>query len=174
MKAIGEGFFAQAETLPYQPSGRVIGQMTKESGVSANCRMLLQDEGLDAPEAYLRSALQTTWRGSDVPLVPEVLRQFGSVRRYVFWPDRSWAEFQEAVKRGPAMAMVSRPETPDEAHVLLVDAVEENLVAIRDSLPDGQGAAYRVSVELFWRRLVAGKDWLGPRRDCRMRLWRRA
>ena len=161
MRAKGEGFFGQAETLSYQPSSRVIGQMTKESCVSANCRMLLQDEGLDAPEAYLRSALKTTWRGSDVPLVPEVLRQFGSVRTYVFRRDLSWAELQEAVNRGPAMAMVSRPETPDEAHVVLVDAVGEKVVAIRDSLPDGRGTAYQVSSELFLRAWLREKTGLG-------------
>jgi hypothetical protein len=51
-------FFAAAETLPYEPRGAVIGQARPDSCVAACCRMLLNDAGIEVPEAFIRAALR--------------------------------------------------------------------------------------------------------------------
>lgn len=149
MRARGDGFFVGSETTARVAAGEVVGQLTKDSCVAAACRMLLRDEGLDAPEAYLRLALKTTPRGADVSRAPEVLRQFGARRPYAFRSDLSWAELLRAVERGAAAAVVTAPGSPDEAHLVLVDGVEEDGVLVRNSLPEGCGSVYRVAAEVF-------------------------
>ena len=60
METIGKGgIFASYKTFPYYPQGCLIGQLLDESCVAAVCRMILQDDGIEIPEAYLRNILQT-------------------------------------------------------------------------------------------------------------------
>lgn len=64
MKTIGRGIFAVHKTFPYHPRGVLLGQLKDESCAAAVCRMLLQDDDIEIPEAYLRTALQTDEQGT--------------------------------------------------------------------------------------------------------------
>ena len=155
----GEGAFASAKTHPYQPKGRVEGQLTETSCVAASCRMLLQDHGTNVVETHLREALATDELGARISDAPAVLRQFGLPRPYTYRDDLAMADLQEATKRGAAIVFLKVPKLG--AHALLVDGIEDDLVLIRDSLPIGRGAAYKVSATDFQKAWLHKRTGLG-------------
>lgn len=155
----GEGAFASAKTYPYQPKGSVEGQRTDHSCIAASCRMLLQDHGKDVVELHLREALKTDELGALISDAPPVLQQFGLPRPYTYRDDLAMADLQEATKRGAAIVFLKVPKLG--AHALLVDGIGDDLVLIRDSLPIGRGAAYKVSAKDFQKAWLHKKTGLG-------------
>lgn len=151
-------FFAAFETLPYVPLQVVIGQYKAESCVAACCRMLLLRDGIEVSEAFIRHALGLR-EGAFVSQIPEALQSFGFSTPYAYQHDLSIEDLAAAVGRGPAVAFVKTANALD-GHALLVDEIANDLVAVRDPLPEGEGKAYRVGLADFlsvWIRLQNGR-----------------
>ncbi len=154
MRARGEGFFAAVDTQPYQSHGILLGQETEYSCVAACCRMLLFDQVPGAEndylvsESFLRTALQTNYRGSTVAQIPDVMRDHGSPLRYVYRKNLTIDDLQAAVEFFPAVALVSNREA-GEYHAVIVDGVNDESVWIRDPLPESTGSAYSLAQAIF-------------------------
>ena len=140
-------FFNDDEKLPYLANHKVIAQFNKDACVAACCRMILNDSGLDAPESYLASALQTK-RGAFLSRVPQVLKDFRLENRYQWRSNLVFEDLQRAIKCGKAIVSVKR-QNAFYGHALIVDDILDTEVRLRDSLPIGQGTSYAVNVENF-------------------------
>ncbi len=144
-------FFADKATLPYTAKGVIRAQATAESCVPAVCRMLIFDrfpeleEDLSFSETYLRSFLQTDADGSAVAAIPAALRLAG-ITDYEYRADLTWEQLRQAVARGSAVASV---QGKFGRHVLIVEEITAEHVALRDSLPDQQGSSYLIGIENF-------------------------
>ncbi|MDQ3687680.1 MAG: hypothetical protein M3430_19060 [Acidobacteriota bacterium] len=109
--------------------------------------MLLRDQGVDTAESYLSNALKIE-EGAYLSSVPSVLRDFGLSKAYIYRDDLTLEELSEALTRATVIASIKRPRDMD-AHALLVDALDDGWVWIRDPLPKGSGSAYKVSSATF-------------------------
>ncbi len=165
MRARGDGFFAVKETLPYQPRGVLLGQKSEDSCVAACCRMLLLDQSPDSiddhnfSESFLRAALKTDREGTIISRAPKVLREFGLAREYAYRRNLIIDELRKAVLFGSAIAIM-RMVDDGEAHALIVEEISDEFVMIRDPLPETDGSAYRVSLDLFlshWLKRKTGR-----------------
>lgn len=161
MKAKG-GFFAAAETLPYQPRHPKLGQLQDDSCLAACVLMLLRDQGHEGIyEAMLRTASQIQGEGGFISDVPPVLRQLGSRLNYVYRDNLSLGDLEAATQKGAALVEV-RFKDKRGSHALLLDGIEEGTdVLIRDPLPRGEGAAYKVSLETFLAFWLSERTGLG-------------
>ena len=140
-------FFSQAEVFPYSAAGSLFGQAAQDSCVAACCRMILNDYGIPVTESYLRNAL-TLDEGSYVSQIPSVLREFGLRTSWEYRNDLALEDLISALQRGTAAAFV-KGRRAASGHAVLVDAIADTLVSIRDPLPQGQGKAYRITVNEF-------------------------
>ena len=52
-------FFDESEQMPYSSPHNLIGQINDDACAAACARMILADFGINAPESYLASALET-------------------------------------------------------------------------------------------------------------------
>lgn len=165
MRARGDGFFAAAETMPYQPRGILLGQETEDSCVAACCRMLLLDDLIDAQdnyvfsESFLRTALDTSEDGATISLIPAVLREFGAVKSYAYHKNLTLEDLQASIKLSPVIALIIAAAA-DEFHALIVEEIADDFIAVRDPLPVGVGSAYWVRLSLFL------KHWLDQEAQC--------
>lgn len=165
-RARGEGFFAAADTQPYQPSGIVLGQETPDSCVAACCRMLLFDhlpvrrQDYRYAECFVRTALETDQNGGVITLIPETLRQFGLPDEYVFYRGLTVEKLRELAVAKPVIALV-QPDPAGKLHALLVDLVSDREVALRDPLPIGYGTAYRLALPVFLTCWLRGETGCG-------------
>ncbi len=151
-------FFAEYDILPYRPHGVVLGQGNADSCVAACCRMLLADYDIEAPEAYLRDALEVNG-GAWLSKVPAALAAFGISPSYQYRNDLLLDDLREAVQWGTAIAYLARPDSR-AGHAILVEAIEEEFLAVRDPLPENLGKAYRVRLadfERLWLRPSTGR-----------------
>jgi hypothetical protein len=164
MRARGEGFFAAFDTQPYQPRGALLGQAADDSCVAACVRMLLIDhfperaDDYRFSESFIRDICETGLDGSVVAIIPTVLQEMGVVRPYVFRARITLNELRESVQSGAAVAVL-RTVFPESAHVVLVEEITDEIVAVRDPLPWGLGSAYTVGLQEFasvW--LLKGSD----------------
>lgn len=157
MRARGNGFFAAADTTPYQPSGVILGQETEDSCVAACCRMLLLDHLPEArsdyrfSESFLRTALGTSRESAGISLIPTILRSLGLTEEYVYRRDLTIEELREYVNLHPVVTVI-RAVVGETFHALIIEALEDNFIAVRDPLPVGAGSAYLVSLSLFSSR----------------------
>ena len=149
-------FFAKQETLPYVAKGIVRGQATSDACVPAVCRMLIFDHSphlerdINFSESYLRHFLRTDSEGSTVSAIPSVLGLAG-LETYEYRDDLTLAQLSEAVGRG--FAVVSVRGKWAGWHVLIVEQITAQWVALRDSLPDNVGSSYllgRADFEAAW------------------------
>ncbi|KJH69773.1 hypothetical protein [Aliterella atlantica] len=150
----GEGAFSAEETLPYDPPSKVIGQLKPDSCVAASCRMAVYDAtGDDIPEAYVREAAGVVKdEGAYLRDATNALAEYDIASRYE--SSLSPEELKSATENGAAIVSVSTPTTGGR-HALIVDGFEGDYALIRDPLPEGQGAAYKVRTEIFmnaWTR----------------------
>jgi ABC-type bacteriocin/lantibiotic exporter with double-glycine peptidase domain len=159
------GFFAALETLPYKPNGNLCGQEMAESCVPACTRMLILDlvpqaeHQLAYSESFLRQVFKTGKRGSSLRKIPEVLLAAG-VQGYAYRKDLTFDELQQALPTSSVIVRLSGQKIED-GHVVIVDEINEDFVAVRDPLPIGQGTAYRVSLEAFLLAWQAKENGLG-------------
>lgn len=151
-------FFTTVEIFPYEPRGVVLGQSRADSCVAACCRMLLQDHGIEIAEAFISHELELN-EGAFVSRLPEILRSFGLDRHYVYRHDLTFDELKAAVERGTAVVFVKMSGALD-GHALVVEDITDNLIAVRDPLPEGEGKAYRAHLAdflRFWIRPKTGR-----------------
>ncbi|MGH9836091.1 MAG: hypothetical protein ACREBD_15855 [Blastocatellia bacterium] len=153
MRAKGVGFFAAAETWPYQPSqlgfGPVSGQLKDDSCVAACVLTLLQNQGRDdLYEAMLRAALDIQGEGALLSDAPHALLTFGSTVAWVYRDDLTLNDLKQALAKGPVIVALRRSSLG--SHALLIDGIEADSYAlIRDPLPELTGSAYKVALETF-------------------------
>jgi ABC-type bacteriocin/lantibiotic exporter with double-glycine peptidase domain len=152
-------FFAAFENFPYEPHGVVLGQNQPDSCVAACCRMLLHDHGIEISEAFVRHALELE-EGAFVSQIPDVLQSLGLNRPYVYRRDLTVVDLAAAVKRGTAVVFVKMSGALD-GHALLVEEMANDLVAVRDPLPEGEGKAYRARLADFLRFWIHPKTGRG-------------
>lgn len=157
------GFFANKATEPYQAQGQILGQSHPDSCVAAACRMLILDlrpelqDDIRFSESYLRDFLATDEEGALVRDIPGVLTEAG-IESYEYRDDLTWRDLRKAVQWGPAIVRVFGA-TPDDGHVLIVEQIVMDSVAVRDSLPPNQGTAYWIHQKDFraaWRSQKTG------------------
>jgi hypothetical protein len=146
-------FFADQETWPYTAKGVLRGQATLESCVPAVCRMLIFDrfpaleDDINFSESYVRHFLKTDATGSVIADIPAVLR-LANITDYEYRNDLTCDELREAVTRGFAVVSVYK-KSNETGHVLIVEEITDDQVAVRDSLPNSTGSSYRVRREDF-------------------------
>jgi ABC-type bacteriocin/lantibiotic exporter with double-glycine peptidase domain len=147
------GFFATKATFPYVPRGVLYGQATEDSCVPACTRMLIHDllpeaqERIEYSESYLRIAFKTDRSGSSLKAIPTVLSQAG-VLHYVYRADLQIEELTSALQKASVIVRLSGNNLT-EGHAVIVDAIENDLVAIRDPLPRSSGSTYRIRLADF-------------------------
>jgi len=154
MKASGDGFFAGIDTRSYAPRGVLLGQAADDSCVPACVRMLLLDEAPERiddyqfSESFLRARLETTSKGSVVSSIPFVLQDMGVIQPYIFRTDMTLDDLRRSVQSGYAI-VVLRTDFPKTVHVMLIEELTDEMVAVRDPLPMGQGSSYMVELAAF-------------------------
>lgn len=120
--------------------------------------MLLLRDGIEMSEAFIRHALDLK-EGAFVSQIPDILQSFGFNDPYAYRQDLGIEELVAAVNRWPAVVFVKTTNALD-GHALVVDEIANDLVAIRDPLPEGEGKAYRVRLTDFlsvWIRPQNGR-----------------
>lgn len=121
--------------------------------------MILSDYGAnDLPEAFLRDALETNAEGAYLRQIPLLLSSRNIGVEFAYKKDLTFAKLREAVQKGAAAVGVRDIESVG-AHAVVIEKIEADFVCIRDPLPLGSGAAYKLSVEIFlkyWH--LPGKD----------------
>ncbi|MGH9844887.1 MAG: hypothetical protein ACREEM_39730 [Blastocatellia bacterium] len=132
----------------------MLGQATDDSCVPACVRMLLLDNFPEKAgdylfsESFLRMDFETEREGSVITRIPEVLRQRGLTRPYLYQTDLAVDDLRGSLARGFAIAIV-RTLLPREAHAVIVEELTDDEVAVRDPLPQGKGSAYRIPLTEF-------------------------
>ena len=131
----------------YNPSDPVSGQIHDYSCVAASCSMVA-----GGPEAYWRSAAQTTADGTRLADAATALNDAGFPATYR--TGMSMGDLESATANGPAIAAGNE-------HALVVDRISGGQVFIRDPWPQGAGSSYTVSIADFtswWsgRAVVSG------------------
>ena len=161
-KARGDGFFSASDTRPYLPWGVLFGQSNEYSCVPACTRMLILDQVPGArhdpnlSEAFLRTQFQTDKEGSVIARIPALLRANGVEAPYAYASDLTLAQLRNALTHGDAMVVLRDPQN---IHVVIVEQITADAVALRDPLPPGTGSAYWVALEVFltaWQRTGLG------------------
>lgn len=140
-------FFDENEQIAYQSPHHLISQLNYDACVAACARMILADSGIDAPESYLASALETEG-GALMLKVPQVFKDFNLPVSYEWRNDLSFADLTAALKNGSAIVSVKRNDAVF-GHSLVIDAIFNNEIRLRDPLPKGLGKSYAVAIEKF-------------------------
>ncbi len=140
-------FFDESEQIPYLSAHKTIAQFNADTCAAACARMILADFGIDAPESYLASALETE-SGAFLSKVPKVLKDFGGKPAYKWRNNLTIDDLSEAVKNGRAIVLLQR-RNAKFAHALIVDDIINAEIRLRDPLPIGQGKSYAVSLKTF-------------------------
>lgn len=140
------------------------GQVTNDACVPAVCRMLIFDRSpqlerdINFSESYLRHFLNTDSEGSAVSSIPKAL-QLADIDTYEFRDDLTLAQLREAVVRG--FAVVSVRGKSAGWHVLIVEQITREWVALRDSLPENKGSSYLLSLGDFKTAWLTQKNQRG-------------
>ena len=140
-------FFDASEQKPYLSTRKVIAQLNADTCVAACARMILADCGIDAPESYLASALETRG-GAYLSKAPQVLRDFGVKGNYEWSNKLTIADLSKAVKNRRAIILLQR-KNAEFGHSIIVDDIIDDKVRLCDPLPVGQGKSYAVSLDIF-------------------------
>jgi hypothetical protein len=146
-------FFEFIKQKPYQTEFELIGQSHKDSCLAAVIKMLLSDFRISQPEAYISSVLEMK-DGAYLSKVPSVLSEFGLDLNFKWRTNLTFEELKTAVINQRAIVSVKRVRT-NFGHALIIDAIIDGEVRLRDPLPLGIGRSYAVSIEdfkNFWLR----------------------
>lgn len=100
-------FFAEGEQMPYQTPYNLIAQFSKDTCVAACARMILADFGVDAPESYLASDLETDG-GAYLSRVPQTLKTFGLNVNFEWRKNLTITELSKFLKHGRAIVFLHR------------------------------------------------------------------
>lgn len=134
----------------YLSSGRLIGQTTNYTCVSASLRMILADKGIEIAEDVLATALRTSQKGASLLDIPKALKSLGisnKIRVAVF-EKHSLQKLAENMKPNK-IAIVSMEIDEATNHALIIDKISNGRVYLRDPLPLAWGSSYHVSYSEF-------------------------
>jgi WXG100 family type VII secretion target len=141
----GDGAFSDGQRLPYDPEGELIPQSYDGSCVASSCRMVLNDNGIEVPEAYVRDAANVdAIEGGYLKDVPDALNELGLDTTYTYEPNLTIDELGTATADGDS-AIVSVRFPGGGLHSVVVDGIEDDMVLIRDPA----GSTYKITVEDF-------------------------
>lgn len=139
------GGFPEGQRLPYDPPGEVFEQNYDGSCLAACCKMVLSDDGIVQPEAYIRTAADVdAQQGGYLSNAPDALDALGSPNSYTYETDMTLNQLEDATAGGKS-AIVSMNLPQGGLHAIVVDGVEDGMVLIRDPA----GEAYKVTIEDF-------------------------
>lgn len=142
------GAFTIDEVFPYHNAPTVFGQGKPDSCVAACCKMLLNDENV--PESDIRVAVKVVrGKGADIEDIPEALILLGASISYRYEAKLSFNEFRAATEQGPAVVSIKTLVTGHGIHAIIIDGFSDEMVLIRDPLPEFLGAAYHITTETF-------------------------
>lgn len=141
-------FFPENEQIPYQSPHKLIAQFSRDTCVAACVRMILADFGIDAPESYLASDLETN-DGAYISRVPQTLKAFGLNVNFEWRKNLTIAELSQFLKHGRAIVFMQR-KNEEFGHSVIVDDIIGDEVRLCDPLPRGQGKSYAVSLKKFF------------------------
>ena len=122
--------------------------------------MILEEKGIIYSEEYIATALKTTEEGARILDIPQALK---NLRRsevpVVIKKDIKFVELEKIMNEGHiAIASVY---TNNGLHAVLIDAIENGMVILRDPLPIQVGSSYSLGVfdfeKLFYKRAVIFK-----------------
>ena len=119
--------------------------------------MILQDDGIEVPEAYLRNILETDRTGTDLSQIPKALEIFGAKQKYSFVRLRTIDELKDKSSLFPTIAAV-KVKGNNAYHTILIDKIFGDFVFVRDPLPSGQGKSYKVKIEDFTATWIQKKS----------------
>ena len=139
-------FFDESERTPYQTPHTLISQSSNDACVPACVQMVLADFGIEYPQNYLASALETR-RGAFLSKVPGVFGEF-DVFNFHWRKNLTLTDLMNVLGDGFAIVSVQR-KNAKFGHSVIVDAIINNTVRLRDPLPMGQGKSYAVALEIF-------------------------
>jgi hypothetical protein len=155
----GDGAFVRQTTFPYDSPHPNFPQIHDGSCVAASAKNILGTS--DIPEAYIRSAAKVdAIDGGKISDLPKALEDLGEaynipgMKGFKFADKLGFDALETAVKKNPVVVSI-KTEATGGAHALVVDAIKDGKVFLRDSLPVGVGASYAVSIEDFM------KSWTG-------------
>lgn len=140
-------FFKESKQISYQTSKQIIPQFNDDSCVAACVRMILADHGIYAPESYVASALEIS-EGVFLSKAPDVLEKFGLSEKFEWRTDLRLFDLNKALEKESAIVSVKR-EGEIFGHALVLDAIFENEIRLRDPLPRNKGKSYAVLIEDF-------------------------
>ncbi len=149
-------FFHDVETFPVVARGALYGQMNPDSCVAACARMIAADAGIEIPESYLRGLLKIE-DGGYLSDLPNALQAMGLPSHYEYRRDLTFAALRETVQLGSVVAYLKNVQ--GSGHAVVLEAITDDFVTVRDPLPRGEGRAYQVRHEDFLR------FWLLPDSD---------
>jgi len=131
------------------PPGRSLrGQSYGGSCVAACVRMLLDDFGLNVPEAYIRNAVGVdALTGGFISKVPEGLEELGFPRDALYEPALTLPSLRWHA--GKSAVIVSVSLAGYGTHALVVDSFAGEYVNLRDPLPVAIGSTYGVHQDDF-------------------------
>ncbi len=140
-------FFAENEQIEYQTPHELVPQNSDDTCVAACVRMILNDFGIFAPESYIASALETS-DGAFLSQSPQTLKDFSLSQIYEWRKDLNLSDLSKSLKQGNAIVSVKR-KGEIFGHALVVDAIFDSEIRLRDPLPRNEGQSYAVTVETF-------------------------
>lgn len=140
-------FFESKDQKPYNSPFAVFGQNNKDSCVAASIKMILNDAGIKKPESYIISTLETGG-GAYLSKSPQILAEFGLTTKFIWKNDLTFEQLKESLGQYKSMVSV-KVKGADFGHALIIDAIIDGEIRLRDSLPVGQGKSYAVSIEKF-------------------------
>ncbi len=114
-------------------------------------------QNIQFSESYLRDFLETNQDGALVRDIPVVLRKAG-IENYEYRDELTWQELRQAVQLRVVVVRVSGA-MPNDGHVLIIEQIVLERVAVRDSLPQNQGSSYWIHQKDFlaaWRSKKTG------------------
>jgi RHS repeat-associated protein len=131
----------------YTPSRKIFGQEKDFSCVAASCKMILNDPSIS--EETIRGLLAAENHGTSLSNAVNILENYKYVN------DATYSQLLEGLENGPAIVSVNKNLGTGTNHAIVVDAHEvdsngRHWLSIRDPLPRGEGAAYKISVGDFW------------------------
>ncbi len=161
--------FGGTELGDYTLEGRsLIAQRSLATCVAASCLMLAADRGLEIGSEYeLAGQLGTTGEGAALSSIPNVLAENG-IAGAEYRPGLTIEELEAAIGSGNSAIAAIHPTLPLEGlraeglHTVVVDAIRDGRVFIRDPLPVREGQAYSVSVSDFTSAWEGGKAVIFP------------
>jgi hypothetical protein len=130
--------------------GIVYGQSKYYTCVATSLRMALESKGIQYSEEYLARALGTSEEGARILDIPEALYAIRQEKNVVTktYKKIKLDKLVELLKNGDS-AIVSVGDDIRGSHAIIVDAIENGKVIIRDPLPINSGSSYSIDILEF-------------------------